>query len=58
MNRSCHALDLAAAAHRRRMSVGLKSTDPLRIRMLSSARWFLAEARRQRLLVRETGERS
>ncbi len=50
MNRACHALDLAAAAHRRRISAGLKTTDPLRIRMLASARWFLAEARRQRLL--------
>lgn len=50
MNRTCHALDLAAAAHRRRMSAGLKTTDLLRIRMLANAHWFLAEARRQRLL--------
>lgn len=50
MNRACHALDLAAAAHRRRMSALLKPSDPLRIRMLASAHWFLAEARRQRLL--------
>lgn len=50
MNRACHALDLAAAAHRRRMSVGLSPNHPLRLRMLANARWFIAEARRQRLM--------
>lgn len=51
-NRTFVALDLAAAAHRRRMARDMvdRRDRPLRDRMLANARWMIKEARDCRII--------